>query len=346
MAASSSPTIKEVARLADVSVGTVSKVLNRTGSISEPVRKRVQDVAESLGYAPNSNARSLRSGTTRLLGLLVADLSNPFFLQLVEEIELLASNSGYSVLLYNSAEDPVRERRNIHVLSTQRVDGVLVIPTREPWQGRTAFLSNLPCPTVQVDRLVDGLDAPSVVIDNRLAGRLAAEHLADLGHNRIGVLSGKSDHAIARHRVEGIRSVFAERGVMLDETLIIRDLFAVDTAREATLRLMASAKPPTAIFSSNNHLTLGALQALSNIEAQIPQDISIIGVDELPWAGPLSGGLTAVVQPSEMIAKHAVDSILKEAKSATRQERHPDAPVVLAPRLIVRNSTCAPRAEP
>src|SRR6478609_4718789 len=197
------PTIHEVARLAGVSVATVSKTLNRSGKVSEGLQERVTAAAQKLGYAPHASARSLRSGATRILGLLVADLANPYFLKLVENIERLSSAAGYSVILCNSAEDPEREERHLAMLLSQRADGAIVIPTRRGWSSRQAALTNLPMPGILVDRRVEGLDLDSVTTDNVALGRLAAEHLDDLGHRRVAVIMGSPEHQIARHRLDG-----------------------------------------------------------------------------------------------------------------------------------------------
>lgn len=339
MASSSAPTIKEVARLAGVSVGTVSKALNGTGSISAAVRLKVENAARNLGYAPHPSARSLRSGATKMFSLLVADLANPFFLQLVEEIEQRASELGYSVLLYNSNEEPLREKRNLSALAAQRVDGVFVIPTRESWTGRAAAFAALPCPSIQVDRTLDGVDIPSVTIDNHLAGRLAAEHLIELGHHRIGILSGTLEHQIARHRVEALRSVMVEQGLTFHDARLMQKLFSVEEAKSAAIRLMKQPEPPTAIFSTNNHLTLGLLTGLSELGIRMPEDVSVVVVDELPAAGFLSGGLTTVVQPSGAIADAALASVLGEIDIRKGKRDKPVISTVLKPRLIVRNST-------
>ncbi len=339
MASGGAPTIKEVAKLADVSVGTVSKVLNGTGSISAVVRKRVEDAAQSLGYAPHPSARSLRSGDTKMLGLLVADLSNPFFLQLVEAIEQRASAKGYSVLLYNSNEEPLREKRNLQALAAQRVDGVFVIPTFDPWPGRVVAFSALPCPIVQLDRILEGFDAPSVAIDNRMAGRLAAQHFIDLGHRRIAALTGSTEYQIARHRVEGLRTTMAANGLSFDETLLVQKLHTIDDAAAATFDVMGRKNPPTAIFSGNNHLTLGLLKGLSELELSMPDDVSIAVIDELPWAGMLAGGITTVVQPCGALADAALASILGDIAGSKVGEPRTSGATILQPDLKVRRST-------
>lgn len=339
MASSSAPTIKEVARLSGVSVGTVSKALNGTGSISDGVRLKIVEAARTLGYAPHPSARSLRSGATKMLGLLVADLANPFFLLLVEEIEQRASDLGYSMLLYNSNEEPLREKRNLSALTAQRVDGVFVIPTRESWTGRAVAFAGLSCPLVQVDRALDGVDAPFVTIDNYLAGRLAANHLVDLAHRKIAILSGTTEHQIARHRVEGFRSTLAERNVPFDDAQLIQKLFTVEDARQAIIPVLQQPDPPTAIFSTNNHITLGLLQGLLELGLGMPDDVSVVVVDELPWAGLLSGGLTTVVQPSAAIADAAMATVLGAIGAKTGDATSDGTSTVLKPSLVIRKST-------
>jgi len=338
------PTIHEVARLAGVSVATVSKTLNRSGKVSELLQERVTVAAQKLGYAPHASARSLRSGATRILGLLVADLANPYFLKLVESIERLSSAAGYSVILCNSAEDPEREERHLAMLLSQRADGAIVIPTRRGWNGRQAALSNLPMPGILVDRRIEGLDLDSVTTDNVALGRLAAEHLGELGHRRVGVIMGSPEHPIARHRLDGFRSGFAARGATLEERLIEKDNFSEEAGHAAALRLLAHASTPTAIFATNNHLALGLLRTIAERGLSIPDELSIIAVDELPWAGLVRPGMTVVTQPSEAIAETTVSTLLSRISGGRSGLDEGDAKSIqLQPALVVRGSTAAVR---
>lgn len=335
------PTIREVARLAGVSVATVSKTLNRTGKVSEPLQERVNDAARVLGYAPHASARSLRSGATRILGLLVADLANPYFLKLVENIERLSSAAGYSVILCNSGEDPEREERHLAMLLSQRADGAIVIPTRRSWKGRLAALSGLPVPGILVDRNLEELDLDSVTTDNLMLGRQAAEHLHELGHVSVGIVMGSPDHQIARHRLEGFRAGFGDRGVALSEQLIERNNFTEQAGHDAARRLLERPDRPTAIFATNNHLALGLLRAIGETELRIPEDISIVAVDELPWAGLVRPGMTVVTQPTEAIADMAVSTLLERIGEGRDVDSETRA-IVLQPKLVVRGSTARP----
>lgn len=340
MSAAPLPTIREVARLAGVSVATVSKALNGTGKVSETLQERVSSAARKLGYAPHASARSLRSGATRILGLLVADLANPYFLKLVEHIERLSGAAGYSVILCNSAEDPAREERQLSMLLSQRADGVIVIPTREGWSGRLAALSNLPMPAILVDRRLEGLDLDSVTTDNVMLGRQAAEHLYDLGHRSVGVVMGSPEHQIARHRLDGFRAGYADRGVTVEERLIEKNNFSEAQGHEASVRLLSRPDRPTAVFATNNHLALGLLRAIGDLGLSIPVDISVVAVDELPWAGLVRPAMTVVTQPSEAIAEAAVTTLLARisgARQADRADR--GCSFVLEPKLVVRGST-------
>ena len=346
MGAGPLPTIREVARLAGVSVATVSKALNRSGNVSEALQTRVAAAARTLGYAPHASARSLRSGATRTLGLLVADLANPYFLRLVESMERLASAGGYSVILCNSAEDPEREARHLAMLMSQRADGIFLIPTRVGWNGRPAALADLPMPTVLVDRNVDGLGLDSVTTDNLAVGRLAAEHLHQFGHRRIGVIMGSPEHEIARHRIDGFRSGLAALGTSLDQRLVASDNFTEASGHAAALRLLARPDPPTAIFATNNHLTLGLLRAIMDRGVRVPDDVSVVAVDELPWPGLLRPRMTVVVQPSQEIADAAVAVLMDRIADGRNNARAmPPLKRLLEPRLLIGGSTAHPRVE-
>lgn len=339
------PTIREVARLAGVSVATVSKSLNGNGNVSAELRARVSSAARQLGYAPHASARSLRSGASRTLGLLIADIANPFFLKLVEAIEQRASAQGYSVLLCNSGEDPAREQRNLRLLTEQRADGIILVPTREGWPGRVAELSRLKAPAILLDRLLDGLEIDSVTINNRLAGELAARHLLELGHRRVGVIMGSPDHQIARHRLEGFRDFFAAAGADLKPDCIAQYAFSESQAYEAAKHLLALPRRPTALFATNNHLAQGMLRGILEAELRIPDDISVITIDDLPWSGMLRPGLSVVMQPSEAIADAAIRILLARVTGGPEERAAAQEQVVFDPTLVRRGSTARPAAE-
>ncbi len=331
-------TIKEVARLAGVSTATVSKALNSSGRVSDVLQARVAAAAQTLGYAPHASARSLRSGETRILGLLVADITNPYFLRLVESLEQIASAQGYSVLLCNSNEDAERERRNLGMLVSQRVDGIVLIPTRESWPNRVGSLAGLSAPVVLVDRPMEGLDADTVTIDNRMAGRLAAEHLLALGHRRVGVIMGSPEHTLARHRLDGFRQTLAANGIMLDDALVERNHFTEEAAFEGATRMLSRADRPTAVFATNNHMAFGLLGAVTELGMTVPRDIAIVAVDRLPWTGRRSG-IAAIVQPSADIARSAIGMLLQRIGERDEPVGGPVQSVVLQPHLEAGGST-------
>ncbi|BCH21450.1 LacI family DNA-binding transcriptional regulator [Mesorhizobium sp. L-8-3] len=339
------PTIREVARLAGVSVATVSKALNGSGKVSEELRGRVSNAARQLGYAPHASARSLRSGASRTLGLLIADITNPFFLKLVEAIEQRASAQGYSVLLCNSSEDPARERNNLRLLTEQRADGIILVPTREGWPGRVAELSRLKPPAILVDRLLDGLEIDSVTINNRLAGELAARHLLELGHRRTGVIMGSPDHQIARHRLDGYRDAFVAAGADFRPGYIEQYAFSEAQAYEAAGRLLSLPERPTALFATNNHLAQGMLRGILDADLRIPDDISVITIDDLPWSGMLRPGLTVVMQPSDAIAEAAIRILLGRVTGGQQERAAEPEQVVFDPALLRRGSTARLPAE-
>jgi len=347
MGAGAMPTIREVARLAGVSVATVSKALNRSGNVSPLLQERVAAAANALGYAPHASARSLRSGATRTLGLLVADIANPYFLRLVESVERLASAAGYSVILCNSGEDPEREERNLRMLLSQRADGAILIPTRIGWNGRAAALSELPVPTILVDRKLDGLDLDSVTTDNIRVGELAGGHLLERGHRRVGVVMGSPEHQIARHRLDGFRRAFASKGISLDERLIEKNNFDEPAGHAAALRLLGDPDRPTALFATNNHLALGLLRAIADVGVKVPDELSAIAVDDLPWSGLMRPGMTVVTQPSEAIAQAAVSILLSKIRTG-RDGTPPDpsSALVLEPSLVVRGAVALVGSQP
>lgn len=343
MATAVMATIRDVAKLAGVSVATVSNALNLPGKVSPDIKERVLSAAEMLGYAPHAGAQRLRRSASNLIGLVIADIANPHFGALAEELELSASARGYSVVVCNSGEDLSREKRHLQTLLSHRVDGIVLAATGGDSNERVAMLSRMGAPLVMVDRTIAGLSFDTVTLDNRRAGALVADHLIRLGHRRIGVVSGAENVSTGRERQDGFRDALASAGVALDRSLVSDGGFRADRAQEAARHLLARADRPTAIFAANLMMALGVLGAVGEAGLICPRDISVAAIDDNPFATALHPGLTTVAQPIDAIAASAVDALLAsiarpldEPWTATR--------VALEPKLIVRGTTGAPPA--
>lgn len=332
-------TIRDVARLANVSVATVSNALNSSDRVSPELLARVRAAVEKLSYTPHAGARSLRKRSSGLLGLVVGDITNPFFSDLFEAVEDAAAASGYLVLLCNSSERSEREEAHLKMLRTQRIDGLILAPTGAASMNRASLLAQLEVPVVLVDRAMDGLGYDAVVLDNRKAGFEATNHLIGLGHRRIALVNGPEIVRTAADRMQGYREALLAAGLQFDPALVRDAGFQERPARDACAELLALPEKPTAIFATNNLMTIGVVTALADRGLSCPEDLSLVGIDDLPWADAVLPRLTAIAQPVRAIGETAL-TLLAERIAGIRLG--PGTTTVLAPRLVVRRSCGSP----
>lgn len=329
------PTLREVAQLAAVSVATASNALNSSGRVSDELRQRVERAVGQLGYIPHAAAQSLRRSRAKLVALMVPNLRNPFFVDLVEAVERLVFERGYSLLLYSSGEDAEAEIRHLNLLRSYRIDGLILAPAgrREPFHS--AVLAALKAPVVLVDRTLDGVGFDTVALDNHMAGHLAGAHLVALGHTRIGVILGSSSVSAGRDRLQGFREALVGGGVLLDPRLIREVGLRDSRAHEATSDLLGLPDRPTAIFAGHSLVLLGVMRALAERGLRCPENVSVLAVDDFPWAAAMQPPLTIVAQPVAEMAAASVARLFERIEGA---EGSAGRRTLLAPRLIVRES--------
>ncbi len=329
--------IKDVARHADVSVGTVSNVINRPDLVAPETRDRVLAVIEQLGYVRSEAARHLRAGRSRFLAMLVLDMANPFFVQVASGAERAARDAGLRVLLCDSANDPVQEADYLSLFAEQRVRGVLLTPAGSG--PGLEVLRRQKIPFVLVDRVASGPDGCSVSVDDVAGGRLAAGHLAEAGHTQIGYVSGPMSLAQCRDRRAGALTELIARGLPEDALSHI-EVARMDVAagRDAGHRLLNLSRRPTAVFCANDLLALGVLQALYAAGVSVPGEMAIIGYDDIEFAAAAAVPLSSVRQPSTEMGRIATGLLLEEAADEGAMHQHRN--VVLEPELVVRDSTC------
>jgi LacI family transcriptional regulator len=332
-------TIRDVARLANVSVTTVSNVLNSPDKVSPELLARVHQAVEQLGYAPHAAARSLRKRSSGLLGLVVGDITNPFFTELFEAIELAAAERGFSVVLCNSNERAEREEVHLKMLRSQRIDGLILAPTGTVSMNRVALLAALEIPIVLVDRAMEGLGYDAVILNNHRAAYEATSHAIGCGHRRIALINGPTAVRTAADRLQGYREALLAAGLAFDPQLVREAGFREHLAYVAAIELLRGASRPTAIFTANNLMTIGAIRAIAECGLNCPGDISLIGIDDLPWAEAVSPRLTMVAQPVRTMGETALE-FLAQRIAGTRAGIGTTA--IMEPRLIVRNSCAAP----
>jgi len=327
--------IKEVAKLAGVSLGTVSNVLNQPERVAESTRRRVLDAIAKLGYVRNDSARQLRAGSSRQIAIVVLDVANPFFTDVVRGAETEAENRGVMMVVCNSGEDAGRERRHLGLLEEQRIRGVLITPVDDTRTSRLEQLIKRGVPVVLVDRGSGWRNRCSVAVDDVLGGRLAGEHLVDIGHRRIAFVGGPMTIPQVADRYRGV--ALAMDGAAHLTTISTPSLTAA-SGRTAVGELagLPNAHRPTAVFCANDLLALGVLQEATRRGLRVPEDIAIVGYDDIDFAAAAAVPLSSVRQPREQLGRTAAQLLLEEVEADSRHEhRH----VVFQPDLIVRDSS-------
>ncbi len=329
------PSIKEVAERAGVSVGTVSNVLNRPEIVAPATKRRVQESIQALGFVRNEAARHLRAGRSRTVGLIVLDVANPFFTDIAEGAEACAQEHETLVMLCNSKTDRVREDNHLDQLEQQRVLGILITPLDSNDPQLTALAAR-GTPVVLVDRTTDrGLC--SVSVDDQLGGRLAGAHLIEAGHRRIAFIGGPFGMQQVSDRMAGLRTTVEQaRNVKLQCHEV--DVMGVNEGRaigEQIARLPARSRP-TAAFLANDLLALGFLQAMAVAGLRVPDEMAIVGYDDIDFARAAAVPLTSVRQPAELLGRSAMELLQEEVEAA---DGHRHRQVIFQPDLIVRASS-------
>lgn len=329
--------IKEVARHAGVSVGTVSNVINRPHMVAEETRQRVQAAIDELGYVRSESARQLRAGQSRIIALLVLDMANPFFVDVATGAERVARASQLGVMLCNSAQSTAEEGDYLSLFAEQRVRGVLVTPADMSGRNLTDFRRH-GIPFVFVDRVLPSAEGCSVSVDDVLGGTLALRHLLQQGHTDIVYVSGPMSLQQCQDRRQGALAALAEAGLG-DDALRQVEAPRLDVAagRDAGGRLLAMSPRPSAVFCANDLLALGVLQALFAAGVRVPQEMALVGYDDIEFAAAAVVPLTSVRQPAVEMGRRAAELLLEETGEGA--DRHQHQRIVLEPELVVRDSS-------
>ncbi|APW36229.1 LacI family transcriptional regulator [Rhodoferax koreense] len=328
-------TIRDVALHAGVSVTTVSHVVNDTRHVSLEGRTRVEAAIRALGYVPSAVARSLKSNTTRTLGMLTPNSSNPYFAEIVRVVEDRCFAAGYTLILCNTEDESSRQSVYLKVLAERRIDGLIVVSTGDD-EALVSQLRGLPMPTVLLDREIDDPGCDLVETAHRDGGLLAVRHLLSLGHRRIACIGGPEHVSAGEQRIEGWRLALSESGAASDAgAMLWRGGFTSQGGYEAMHAILRGAHRPSAVFVCNDLMAIGALRALHESGLRVPDDISIVGFDDIELAAYTCPPLTTVAQPKHLIGALAVDMLLERVDGRRREMRK----LVLQPELRVRAST-------
>lgn len=325
-------TIRDVAKEAGVSIATVSHVINDTRYVSPELIARVKEAMERLNYHPNGIARSLKTQRTHTIGLIVSDISNPFFSSLVRGVEDAAAENGYSVIIANTDEDLAKERLYLKVLRERRIDGLIIAPTGKEVKD-LKLLSEQGIPFIFVDRKIDNIEADAVLSENVEGAYQAVRYLIKRGHRRIGVVLGLKGVSTSEERFMGYKKALGEFKTPEEEELIVRGNFRVEGGVKACRKLLSLQNPPSAIFSLNNMMTIGVLKALRERGLRCPKDIEVVGFDDFEWADTFDFPLSTVVQQPYRMGYQGAQLLFTKIKGE-RSGRHEE--VRLATALKVR----------
>jgi LacI family transcriptional regulator len=337
-----SVSVIDVAKLAGVSLGTVSNVLNRPERVAPATRKRVLAAIDDLGFVRNEAARQLRAGRSRTIGLVVLDIGNPFFTDLAAGVEMAAASAGLSVVLCNSGESETREEHYLNLLQEQRSYGVLITPVSSK-MTRLDEIRRQGTRSVLVDRVGSGRRC-SVSVDDVIGGHLAASHLFEVGHKRIAFIGGPTSLNQVADRLTGARRAAVQAGLPEDRIVVIETpALNVAEGRAAGARIagLPKTRRPTAAFCANDLLALGVLQEMTRLRMQVPGDLAIVGYDDIDFAAAAAVPLTSVRQPRSQLGDAAAKLLIDEVENG---DEHTHRQVVFEPELVIRESTVSPAA--
>ena len=330
-------TIRDVAELAEVSRSTASRALTGRGYVAPVVRDRVRKAARELGYVPDAMARHLRQQASHSLGVLVSDLRNDFYARLAAGIGEQARRKQYTMMLSDDGGSTAVEIEAAEAFVALRVAGVIVTPVSA---GTSEYLARHRIPVVEVDRQFAPGSCDAVVVDNEGAARRVTSELLELGHRRIALVIDETHWTTGRDRSSGYRSAYASAGVPLDPALVVTAGWDVEDAQREARAVLTMAEPPTAVFAANNVLAQGVWRAAAELGRRIPEDLSLVAFDDVPWMSMVRPGITAVAQDAVAMGEAAVTQLLERLAAPLAPVRT----VMFSPPVVHRGSTAPPAA--
>lgn len=337
-------TIKDVAKLAGVSTATVSNVINKTRYVSPELVAKVSRAMKELNYRPNVVARSLKGKESSTIGFIVPDITIPFFPEILKGMEETANKHGYNVMLCNTNEDITREISSLQMLREKLVDGVVLSSVRGSLRDREHVIALIEdgFPTVVIDRSLKDTIVNSITVDHVTAAYKATKHLLDLGHRRVAAITGDLELILNQDRLRGYRNALEEYGIQHDYNLVVEGDFTTEKGYECMKKLLKRINPPTAVFAFNDLMAIGAMSAVRSEGLNIPDDVSIVGFDDISISKFLHPPLTTVSQPMQRMGAEAFELLygLIQKQRDIRQPVHK----ILPAELVVRESTAPPPA--
>lgn len=327
--------IKRVCQLAGVSTATVSRALKNPEMVSEKTREKIFKAIAESGYRPNVLASSIKTGKTNTIVVLVPNLSNPFFLKIIQGIEQAAQEKGYSVLLGDTQGDPAREHEYAGMVLSNRVDGIIHLDHSFPFSDRDAILAkNVPMVSV-CERIVSEIRYPVIELDNYSACRALAKHLTSYGHKKFAVIAGQIESQIHRDRLGGIKSVLAEENIEFHDEMVVGGEYSIEAGVIGAREFLARADKPTAILCFNDDIAIGAIHEIKRHGLRVPEDISVVGFDDIKVSGYIDPPLTTIHQPAGEMGRKAVEVVLKQIQKEKLQKDRE----IIQFQLVERKST-------
>lgn len=326
--------IRAVSKQAGVSVATVSRALQKPEVVSEKTRKKVEAAAKEVGYRPNMMARNFRSKKSFSIMVLVPDISNPFYSMVISGIQRSASKRGYNIILGNTMGDVEVERELAHMLHTNQSDGIIQLSSRFPF-AEAELEKAEPLPIVNCCECVDDDSMPTVRLDNVGAAKAMTNHMIQLGHRRIGVVTGPARSPLTSARLEGYKLALKEAGLPFASSLQTEGDYSMASGKKAASALLAIASPPSAICCFNDEMAIGAIQRIKQEGLSVPSDISVAGFDNLDFASYTDPPLTTISQPSEEFGSSAIALLFEIMEGNEKRKRHR----VLPFELVIRDSS-------
>ncbi|MET0534415.1 MAG: LacI family DNA-binding transcriptional regulator [Steroidobacter sp.] len=338
MSSSRATSIRQVARQAGVSIATVSRALTTPDKVSDKTLKKVLAQVERSRYKPNLLARNFRSKRAYAVVVLVPNIANPFFAEIIRGIEQIAQQHGYAVLLGDTEGREDREAYYVGLVETRQADGLIQLHPRLPKAARDAT-GRLEIPLVNACEYIDDAPCPRIGIDNVAAAREMTSYLIGLGHRRIGAILGPTSSPLTSDRLRGYKLALKTAKISMDDTLVVEGDFSMSSGRDAVARLFETSEPPTAVFCFNDEMALGAIRWLKSTGRSVPHDVSVVGFDDIEFASFCDPPLTTIEQPTREIGNKAM-SVLFEMLSGGKPE---SALHELPTKLIVRDSAAPPK---
>ena len=330
-------TMKQVAEKAGVSTTTVSHVINNTRVVSEDARERVLSVIQELRYIPSAVARSLKNDRTHTIGMMIPNNSNPYFAELIQGIEDASFELGYNIILCNSYDDPKKQAAYIRVLMEKRIDGLILVSSGSD-EDLSMLLANEVIPKVLVDREVTGVAADLIEADHVQGAYEATRYLISLGHKRIACVAGPDTLLPSGGRVAGYQRALKEAGITVCDDFIVHSDFTSEGGFNAFQKLLTLDSKPTAIFASNDLMAIVGICAANQAGVKIPQDLSVIGYDDIALASFSTPPLTTIAQPKYQIGQLTAKTLVERISNPDSQVRR----TMLTPELVIRQSTSRP----